>query len=285
MTSEEFRKALERQFQADGWKVQIPKVAESLLISHGLVTLWILVGQTFYNPVFPPLQIYLSERVHQILAGRRDAIIIVVAHHQRMFSSFELNHQSPFLLLHWSKLHFVSALRQSIELDLSGADEQSQWIASVVAKSSLLCRQRSLAAARAGQAEVAVDWAERAVAADRKNPGSHALLAQMYLQAKDIDRATGAAQAAVDLPGSHSTATFVMSQVEFRRGRLPESLEWARVSLEIEPQNPFFLNHIAILQHASGNAAAAQQAAEQALKLLPGDSLLRERLGKIISAT
>jgi tetratricopeptide (TPR) repeat protein len=236
------------------------------------VTIGILLGPDFYDRNFPVVRETLASRIHELrrhIHVRTSWLLVIIVHDAAMFEIFQDSDRQPFCFLHWTELSYLKTLQTGDNLAARLPPEQMQWTERAIMKSAALCIQRSLAELRASNMPSAIEWAQRSIEIDSRDPAGYNLLTQLYLQSGAVDHAAESAQQALDRAEGSSISMIRMSEVELRRNNLPGALDWATRSTEQEPKNPWTHSHLAEVLAAAGNQPDAVKAAERAARLAP----------------
>ncbi|MCY7271571.1 MAG: TIR domain-containing protein, partial [Sphingomonas bacterium] len=133
----------------------------------------------------------------------------------------------------------------------------------------LLYALYTVRARRFAEAGSAID---RAVALDPLNPRSHRAAGSIGYAARDYDKAIGHLHRALELNPEMRNAYGVMGNCLIAKNRLAE----ARTALEAEKSAMLRLTGLAVVEHRSGNRAAAQRAYDDLVREV-GDAALYQQ--------
>jgi tetratricopeptide (TPR) repeat protein len=172
----------------------------------------------------------------------------------------------------WNQLHLAEKLSHAGQLD-EAKQLTLESLADQMGQPSRLMRQLSIIEARNSNLEEAVEWAEKAVALDPADPWGMHHLSNLYLQLGELEKAEETAHEG--LAGGAMPARFQhqLSMIEVRQRNLPAAINWARQSIESEPNDPWGYHHLSCLYHQQGQLDEALEAATEALRLSTGGNL------------
>jgi len=121
----------------------------------------------------------------------------------------------------------------------------------------------------------------------RESPGDFdawILLAQVYLQLRDYDRANDAASKAATLQSENPGAQYLLGRVHKARGQSREAEAHYRRAIAIDPAQPDVLTSLGVLLRAGGRHEEAIALYRQALSLKPDHIQANGNLGNALAA-
>jgi tetratricopeptide (TPR) repeat protein len=142
---------------------------------------------------------------------------------------------------------------------------------------------RSRAAEHREQLEEALEVARSRAAEHPTLPDYPNLMGQVLARRGDEEGARAAFQHAVALDPSFVAALVNLARMSARAQRFGEARELLRRALEQleqRPEDPTALRTLGLLEHRAGNASAAVEALEAALRAEPGNDLTRADLAR-----
>lgn len=136
---------------------------------------------------------------------------------------------------------------------------------------------------KGSQGSPSIKAAEKAVAANPKDPVANNDLGWAYRQAGDLDKAVKYLQAAIklkeDMPQAHSN----LSVVYFDKKQTADALTEARRAVALDPKNAVFLLVLGNALDQNGDRKDAIESYKQALKVRPDYENAYYHLGRILS--
>jgi putative PEP-CTERM system TPR-repeat lipoprotein len=130
------------------------------------------------------------------------------------------------------------------------------------------------------QLEEALEVARARAAEHPTLPDYPNLMGQVLARRGDEEGARAAFQHAVALDPSFVAALVNLARMSARAQRFGEARELLRRALEQRPEDPTALRTLGLLEHRAGNASAAVEALEAALRAEPGNDLTRADLAR-----
>jgi tetratricopeptide (TPR) repeat protein len=144
-------------------------------------------------------------------------------------------------------------------------------------------RLNSVIASNRKDVATSLEWARKSVDADLADDGSHLYLAGVLLRTNEFDEAEQAVERAIALrPAVAPKAYRQHSMIAQSRKDLPKAIYWIQRSIEIDPMESSYHNHLSGLLMQQGDLDGAEEAAFEALRLGTGDvSSIRRQIDSI----
>lgn len=114
------------------------------------------------------------------------------------------------------------------------------------------------------------------------NSGFYDLLAEDYLQAKDLENAFAAAQKAFEINSNDGQATMLLAQIQVRRGQTAGAIAaWERWR-NAHPEDPGVLALLGTLEESNGNLAKAEEYYRKSLQVKPDQPVAANNLAYLM---
>ncbi len=157
------------------------------------------------------------------------------------------------------------------ELDIAEQEAQRALEKSQTDAAPFLLRVSEIEARRRNL-PAAVEWANKAIAADPNRFSLYNHLAGLLLQQSDLDGADRVARQAAGLQSDSPAAAYrLRSTIAIHRRNLPEALQFAQQAVTAEPENPNFHSHLATVFQQSGALDDARKSTQTARDLETGN--------------
>ncbi|MEO6434479.1 MAG: tetratricopeptide repeat protein [Tepidisphaeraceae bacterium] len=137
----------------------------------------------------------------------------------------------------------------------------------------------AMGAFEAGDADAAIDLAERAVQANPTYAGVHLTLGLAHTKKGDLPAATKAFRRTLELDPGETQAMSNLARVLAEQGEVDEARPLARKSVELDPHEPAARIILGTLLAGRGEIAAAAREYEAALELAPSHPIAHANLG------
>jgi putative PEP-CTERM system TPR-repeat lipoprotein len=163
--------------------------------------------------------------------------------------------------------------RASVERALVLEPDSVQWAVDLV---TVLMEQEKF--------DEALEAARQRAAEYPEVPDYPNLMGQVLARRGDEQGARAAFQHALELDPSFVAAAVNLARMSARAQRIGEARELLRRALEQRPEDPTALRTLGLLEYRTGNASAAVEALEAALRADPGNDLTRADLARARAA-
>jgi len=130
--------------------------------------------------------------------------------------------------------------------------------------------------------ENAIKFFQRAIQVSPDFAYAYTLLGHEYVLVEELDKAMSCFRTAVRLESRHYNAWYGIGLIFYKQERFKFAELYYRKALSINPYSPVLMCHVAVVQHALNNTAAALETLNMAVKVSPKNPLCKFERASIL---
>ena len=279
MFDQQFGKKVRKFLVKSDWSVSESMLA-NFVAERDRIHMLILLGPDLFERGFKPVNAIYTEKLTMIKKTIKTPNVVVVVRDRDTLPYYSQVDTGPVSLLLFENIEWLDRVRVSRLASAPADDDASRWAEALVMANPQLCRRTAQQAAISGNAQRALFWAGKAVAADRLDPLNHAEVAGANLLLGNIESANDAILIAIELLPDSAPLLSRASVIAFRRGQDDDALAFAKRAVEAEDKRPIDHHHLARLYLKHAEISLADRQAKQAIALDPDNVQFQNTLNE-----